>query len=276
VLVTSFICTILIIRFREKTWSAMAKAALAVVVALLIVSMMEFPLQNAATVSLFVASLGILARGKQMGKVRTLSVSEGGTVSLDVLARMLVLALFLVSVVQYNAALVNGRRKALYNIDSAEAFVASDRAATLWPVMTHYRARLYPTYVNWLFKALQDGSAFRYPILYDIAYAEKLYKTSLAAMPDYPAIGLARVRWLVIQDQAKTHKDEIETILADLKARAASNSALWVTEAFYAWKIGQTDRANDAIAKGRALPYLPGWDRTHLSSIEKTIGEDRL
>lgn len=83
--------------------------------------------------------------------------------------------------------------------------------------------------------------------------ADLIYRIASSAAKHNPAIMLARVQHLLTSGRWIDRRGETEALLAGLKGHASLQAPTWTAEAMYAAGIGATERAREAIRRGKEL-----------------------
>ncbi len=210
-------------------------------------SMIEFPLQNAATALLSIISAGLVLHGLPVAH-RRIEVSKAMS---GVLATAILL---LAGFTGYAAWRMDSAQReyrlavVFYGMDPAIAFDHALTANRLNPFDWFTRIQLNETLLQWNRVA---GNPPLSPEEYD-----KVYEISRSAGPQGLLL-IRRLQYLLDTHRYEEKREEVETTLAYLKKHFSRNADVWIADAYYDLLSGQPTAARSSLDQASALPLNP-------------------
>ncbi|MGQ0665321.1 MAG: O-antigen ligase family protein [Pseudomonadota bacterium] len=254
---------------RAKRGKSLADHAAALsAAALLIAAQLEFPLQNPATALAAALVFGALAVRQPTGSARVV-------VALPAWARWLPLAgaaLGVPALGYADARLFMGQK---YFLESASFAMAGYGEVALERNLRAYEWNPYDRKTRQqLFIMVMALAELKRELPYDTERMEELYRVSASAAPDWAALALARLAYLMGTDSGPEPTTAIEEHLRRAHATIAHQPTLHYLEASYRIRHQDWAKARAAIAKGRAVVGLNDWQRQLFGNLERLVPAD--
>ena len=123
--------------------------------------------------------------------------------------------------------------------DPAESFAHYLIAYRKWPYDYKIRLMVFNSLMRWV--DTQTNAEF------NPKSVDRAYEVTRSASPYDPAVLVLRVSYLINSGRYKSHHEEIERALAQLRKSASLQTETWITEASWASRLGQGERALAAL-----------------------------
>ncbi len=110
----------------------------------------------------------------------------------------------------------------------------------------------------------------RYPdqVRLQPAAADQIFRIAASVMPHHPAVLVARAEYLL--NSGRWREDEMEALTVLLKKGYRLQAGTWLIDMVYALKIGDKDRANEAVKQ-----ILLSYDGVGRITMDRLMNEMR-
>lgn len=228
---------VLFVHWRDKNRDYLDVAAIWTLGLALWLSLVGFPLHNAATALIVVTAAAVISRGERAwlaGSASTPIAAYAGGV-------LAVLLLTTTTAHAVSQARLTVARAIIQTpgFDSLLAFRENVRAYDLWPYDQLIRRQLIMTTAK---------AAFDYgkKLVIEPDAADKIYRISLTAGSHIPSTLISRLDYLLASERYMTSGEEVEGIFSILRKNASRQAITWLADAVYAARIGDFPRARDS------------------------------
>lgn len=225
----------------------------------LITGLVGFPLENPASSIFAVVALGIFTQGGKTEEFRVRLPLR--------LAFAPVVAVGLAAMLWTGAMAIQAQRYMLMTL----ATIATEPVAAL-----QFNLAAVDTWQldHWIREQLMLSlgrvtEQYKEKVKLENGAADKIFRIAMTAGPNMSAL-LSRAEYLFNTERYKNSQPEMERLLKQLKQSAATQAGTWVVEAYYAAAIGDRQRAQEAIAKGRAIGGAPRM-QVQLDKLERLM-----
>jgi len=208
-------------------------------------SLIGFPLQNPATVTVGAVVAGVLARGASFRLV--CAIATPLRLSAAAAACFLSLAAAAAVPILYEAERAYTLTRLTIEKKPLKAFASNIRAHQLVPWNAQYRRQLILTLGRVL---TVHGDRVQ---LSDSA-ADKVYWAGQSTSPWNPSVQASHVQYLLNTGRWKENLAEINTIMAGLKSTAPHQVSIWMADAWVGIFTRDVKRVLNALDRARQLP----------------------
>lgn len=241
--------------YNRQGFSGGAQSAIWTLIVVGVIALIEFPLQNPATAVLVAVALGVVAQRDE----QAVKVPNPATLGLSILTGAAAVALPISGVQAVNAERNMAQMRNAWDVNPLYAFKANMAAHDKYPLPYFTRFHMALSLAN---------LTRRQPVAIQDLAADRVYQISRSASPHSPAVLLARAEYLLAA--GRDTGPEIDTLLQRLKRQARIQPGTWITEAVYAIRRGDTQRALHAVVQARKLD-LPPFYRTEINKLAAFI-----
>ena len=241
---------VLVLHWRKKERDYLDYAAIWTIGLALWLSLVGFPLHNAATALISVTAMAVIARGERAwlaGSANSpIAAYVGGVVAVAILTTTCLHAIAHTRLT-IARAIINTK-----GIEPLLAFQENVRAYDLWPYDQLTRRQLIMTTAKAAFDHGKD-------LTIQPEAADKIYKISLTAGPYTASTLVSRLDYLLSSDRYINEREEADEILSILRKNATRYAITWLADAIYAANTGDLARAKQSTFEllKRKNPKLP-------------------
>jgi O-antigen ligase len=216
-----------------------------------VVSLVEFPFQNAHTAVIGALAAGLILNGR------------------DTMRAHLVARLPAVAVAGFMAWAGFYTYQAYRWFSITETVNASDPYSGVLANFRAYQEFSWPRHIRHQLAVSLNAAIEKDPdsIRIDPASADILYGIALKAAGPATAIELGRIEYLLMAGRWQERRGEIEDRLAWMRQNASHHAAVWLVEGKWALLVGDKTRALHAAETGEALPNTFGGYKDYIRTI---------